>query len=168
MKKIKLIVYFILFASLFSGCIDRYDYNGCYKPKYLSYESLRDNYPSVKEPRELKKAGKIYVYGDFILINERGKGIHVVNNSNKEEPKKVKFIEIPGNIDLAVKDDYLYVDSFKDLVVLNIKDINNISEVYTKEDIFPYDYIQTLSQEDLDKNRCGSYDESRGVIVGYE
>lgn len=51
------------------------------------------------------------------------------------------FIEIPGNIDLAVKDDYLYVDSFKDLIVLNIKDIDNISEIYTKENIFPYENL---------------------------
>lgn len=164
----KLFVYLAIFVLFFNGCIDRYDYKGCHKPIYISYETLRSDYPAVKEPREIDKAGKIYVYGDTLLINEKGKGIHVVNNSVKETPRRVNFIAIPGNIDLAVKNDRLYVDSFTDLVVLNIKDINNITEIYTKEDVFPYDYQQLLSQEDLEKDRCGGYDENRGVIIGYE
>lgn len=167
MKKIKLFIFILLFASFFSGCIDRHDYKGCHDPIYLSYEKLRSDYPAVKEPREIEKAGKIYVYGDILLINEKSKGIHVVDNRVKESPVRKKFIEIPGNIDLAVKDGYLYVDSFTDLVVLDIRDIDNIRKVSTKNDLFPYDYLHTLSEEDLDKDRCYPND-SRGVVVGYK
>ncbi len=170
MKKRKLLVYSLIFASLFSGCVDRYDYDGCHKPTYLSYEKLRTDYPAIKAPREIQKAGKIYVYGDILLINEKNLGIHIVDNSNKSQPKNLHFIEIPGNIDLAVKEGYLYVDSFIDLIVLNINDITNVTKVHRKESVFPYNVEQALSQEDLDKNRCyhSEKDEINGVIIGYE
>ncbi len=168
MKKIKLFVFSVICTSLFSGCTVKYPGDGCHEPIYLSYEKLRADYPSIKEPREIGKAGKIYVYGDTLLINEKNVGIHVVNNSDKEHPENIHFIEIPGNIDLAVKDGYLYVDSFIDLIVLDINDINNITKVHRKEEVFPYNSEQALSQKDLDKYRCYDHDEDRGVIIGYK
>jgi len=165
----KLFVFSALVVSLFSGCTEKYPYDGCHEPIYLSYEKLREDYPVIKEPREIGKAGKIYVYGDILLINEKNIGIHVVDNSNKEKPKNLHFIEIPGNIDLAVKEGYLYVDSFIDLIVLNINDIDNITKVDRKEEVFPYNSEQALSKEDLEKDRCYHYDgEKNGVIIGYK
>ncbi len=170
MQKIRMLIGVTIILSFFGGCIDRYDYDdGCERPVYLSYEKLRSNYPSIEKPREIKKAGKIYVYGDILLINEKGKGIHVVDNRVKETPVRKKFIDIPGNIDLAVKDGYLYVDSFIDLVILDIRDIDNIKIVNRKEEVFPYDAFQALSQDELNKNRCyRSFDKDRGVIVRYK
>ncbi len=163
----------ILLSVVFNGCIKKYEYEsdkGCREPIYLSYDDLRSKYPAIKEPREIKKAGKIYVYGDTLLVNEKNIGIHVIDNRVKESPQAKKFIEIPGNIDLAVKDGYLYADSFTDLVVIDIRDIKNIAVVKNarKESIFPYDYLQSLTQEDLDKdNKCYGYDDGKSVIVGY-
>ncbi len=170
-KKIKLFIYFILASLFFTGCIDINDSTSykstCKKPRYMSYKDLRADYPAVKKPKEIDTAGKIYVFGDILLINERNQGIHVIDNRVKETPIAKKFIEIPGNIDLAVKDGYLYVDSFIDLVVLNINDINNITVVDRKEEVFPYNHLQALSEEDLDKYRCYP-DENKGVVVGYK
>lgn len=170
MRKIKLFVFTTFLAALVSGCVDRYDYKGCHKPVYLSYEDLRANYPALKEPREIEKAGKIYVYGDTLLVNEKNRGIHVIDNRVKESPIRKRFIEIPGNIDLAMKDGYLYVDSFVDLAVIDLRNINNITVLKSarKNDVFPYDHYQALSEEDLEKERCYGYDEDRGVIIGYK
>ncbi len=162
----KLFVFSLILASFFSGCIRKIPYD-CDEPIYLSFEKLRSAYPAVKEPREIDKAGKIYVYGDILLINEKNKGVHVVDNRVKETPVRKYFIEIPGNIDMAIKDDYLYVDSFTDLVVLSIKDIDNIHVIYRKEKVFPYDITQALAKDDSKRNLC-SYDETRGFIIGYK
>jgi len=170
LSKFKLFIFSVAVASLFSGCVDKYDYDGCHDLKYISYEKLREDYPAIKKPREIEKAGKIYVYGDILLINEKNKGIHIVDNHVKETPVRKKFIELPGNIDMAVKDGFLYVDSYVDLVVLDIRDINNIKRVKSarKEDIFPYDYESVINKDDMDKYRCSGYDKKRGIIIGYE
>ena len=162
----KLFIPISIFVLLFTGCIDRHPYHGCHEPIYLSYEKLRKDYPEIKQARDIEKAGKIYVYGNILLINEKNKGVHVIDNRIKENPVNKYFIEIPGNIDLAVKDGYLYADSFTDLVVLDIKDIDNIKVVHRKEDIFPYDPMQALSDEDKKKDRC-TPNNSRGVVIGY-
>lgn len=72
--------------------------------------------------QELERAGKIYIYGKYLFVNEFYKGIHVYDNSNPRAPKSVSFLNIPGNIDMAVKGNYLYADSYGDLVVMNISD----------------------------------------------
>jgi hypothetical protein len=157
----------VLLTLSFSGCIDRHPYKGCHEPIYLSYDKLRSNYPAIKEPREIAKAGKIYVYGDTLLVNEKNKGIHVIDNSNKQAPRNLHFIELPGNIDIAVKDGILYADSFTDLVIIDIHDLNDIKTVRRKNDMFPYDIYQTLSDEDKKKERCYP-EKDRGVVIGYE
>jgi hypothetical protein len=90
-----------------------------------------------------------------LLINEPGKGIHVINNLNPESPEMVSFINIPGNYDLAVRGDVLYADSYVDLVALNISDMQNIREVNRLEDIFT-----GLSTTEY-------YDPEKGVIVDW-
>ncbi|MDC0231575.1 hypothetical protein OAK19_06370, partial [Aureispira] len=92
----------------------------------------------LKSSQELKNPGKIYIKDDMILINEMGKGIHLVYNANPAEPKKVGFIKIPGNIDVAMKDDIIYADNYMDLVTLNtktgeIKRVKNAFKTFEKE-----------------------------------
>lgn len=134
------------------------------KPIYMSYEALRE---SVKlEEKELYNAGKIYLYKQYLLVNEPNLGIHIYDNETKTNPVKLGFINIPGNIDIAMKNDYLYVDSFIDLVVIDFREIDNklIREVNRKESVFDYDRYQvfngysSLCYEELD--------DDKGVIIG--
>ena len=157
MKRVSMV---IMIAIMISGCDYKYK-SHCKKAKYISVKELRANYPKVSAPREVEKAAKIYNYldGDIILINEKNKGIHVINNRVRETPQNVAFIEIPGNVDMAVKDGYLYVDSFTDLVVLDIRDIAHIKTVNRKEDIFHSNpYQMNLSKDD---GECYDYDYSQ-------
>jgi len=65
-----------------------------------------------------------------------------------------------------VKDDYLYADSYVDLVTLNLADTDNITEVAREQDIFPYDAFQNIPYNvDFD---FGVVDRSNGVVVGYK
>ena len=117
----KVLSFVIMIAFIMSGCEEKYKYDGCHEAKVISYKQLRTEYPKVEQGREIGKAAKIYNYknGDILLINERNKGIHVVDNRIKHKVTKGDhFIEIPGNVDMAVKDGYLYADSFTDMLVL--------------------------------------------------
>ena len=59
------------------------------------------------------------------------KGIHILDNTTPANPKNVAFIDIPGNMDLAVKGDILYADLYTDLVTL---DISNPLKVAVRSD----------------------------------
>jgi len=88
-------------------------------PVFLSAEDIRKDI-KTSEPRALKKPGKLYFYNDFILINEQREGIHVIDNTDSSNPKNIKFIEINGNLDMAVKNSILYADNVTDLLAIDI------------------------------------------------
>jgi hypothetical protein len=79
--------------------------------------------PTFEVAKPLQNPGKIYFYDKYLLINEQKKGIHIIDNSNVSAPKNMGFINIEGNIDLAIKNDMLYVDSYDDLLAIDITNI---------------------------------------------
>lgn len=88
-------------------------------------------------PKALKEPGKIFVYDDYLFINELNKGIHVIDNHNFAEPKQIAFINIPGNVDLAVKGNTLYADLSTDMVALDISDPSKIHMEKHLSMVFP-------------------------------
>jgi len=48
------------------------------------------------------------------LINERFRGIHVVDNTDPKNPIKLNFIQIPGNTDFTIRSGYLYANHGSD------------------------------------------------------
>jgi hypothetical protein len=66
------------------------------------------------------RTGKIYYRTPYIYVNERYKGVHVINNSDPERPVKEGFILAPGCIDMAVKGNILYLDNAVDLVSFDL------------------------------------------------
>jgi hypothetical protein len=86
-----------------------------YKEKAEVYANIKSNTPvTVKAP------GKIFLYGNYIFLNEVDKGVHIIDNSNPGNPIVKAFINIPGNLDIAVKGNTLYADLYSDLVVVDI------------------------------------------------
>jgi hypothetical protein len=131
-------------------------------PVYLSYEDLRKSV-KVENPVELVNPGKIYFKDNIIYINEYRKGIHVFDNTNPSNPVKIGFINIPGNVDIAIRDNLLFADSYIDLVVLDISDIHKVKEVSRTEKIFDY----YLPEYDT-KYEVAPVDQEKGVVVDWE
>jgi len=107
-----------------------------YVPILMKYDEMTE---SVKQMpvRSITNPGKIAVFQDYILIVEKFKGFHVINNSNPASPLNVAFFSIPGCVDVAVKNNILYADNAIDLVAINISDKNNMYPVYRIPDVFP-------------------------------
>jgi hypothetical protein len=124
----------LIFLSLvlgLSSCTDTCKQIRTYrtlKPFQIGIESLKSSIKS-QAPVALKEPGKIYVYDKYLLIAEVKKGIHVIDNSNPASPKNISFVAVPGVLDMAVKDDVLYVDNYTDLVALSLADPLNIKEI---------------------------------------
>lgn len=133
-------------------------------PVYLSYTDLRSAV-KLSEPRTLTSVSRIYLYNNYIFANELNEGIHIIDNSIPSAPKKLGFIEIPGNQDIAVRDNSLYADSYIDLVTIDVSDIENVREIARIEDVFPYNSRQNIP---ANIELSGNIDRSLGVIVGFQ
>ncbi|MDR1673558.1 MAG: hypothetical protein LBS09_08905 [Bacteroidales bacterium] len=130
MKKIFLSVLVIILVIALSSAIDKeryYYHNSDYSPIFMSREMLEQSVLYVQGAREVKNTGKVYYRAPYIYMNERYKGVHVINVANPENPVNEGFILAPGCIDMAVKDHILYLDNAVDLVSfdLNGKTVTN-------------------------------------------
>ncbi len=149
---------FFLFSFFLFSCQDTCDYYRnytVYDPIYNSMESIRD---SVKftDSREINNPGKLNYKDGYLFISETNKGVHIIDNNNINNPINIGFIVLPGNFDLATKGDYLYADSYLDLVVFDISNINSIKEVNRLENNFENYYLNQ-----------GLYHVDQGIITGY-
>lgn len=88
-----------------------------YKEKAEVYANIKSN-----APKGITAPGKIFITGNYIFLNEIDKGVHVIDNSNPFSPVVKTFIDIPGNLDIAVRGNTLYADLYSDLVVIDITD----------------------------------------------
>lgn len=109
-------------------------------PVYLEMSTIRAKDILVAPPQELENPGKIYIYGDYLFVNEPQKGIHILDNSNPAAPINVNFIKIDGNVDLAINSGILYADSYVDLLAFDISDIRNVKLENRVEDVFKHMY----------------------------
>jgi hypothetical protein len=131
-----------------------------YQPLYLAEDQVSIEYLSA---RSLQHPGKIYLIGDYLLVNEKYEGIHVFNNADPSAPVALGFLRIPGSTEMAIRGDVLYANHLTDLVALNIADWNDIRE------------LSRLKQEYWSQEvppQGGRYfacvDKSKGVVVGWE
>lgn len=132
-------------------------------PVIMGFEEFR---AAVKKtaPKDLVNPGKIYIKDNFLFINEFQKGIHVIDNTNPSNPQKLAFIEIPGNVDMAVRNNTLFADSFIDLVAIDITDPSNPVETDRLKDAFP-NVLPAISNIDYP---VYGLDFAKGVVVGWE
>jgi hypothetical protein len=162
-KIIPIISIYFLFIFFFSSCEDTTfrEYKG-YAPVYMSYSDLR---AAVSEEQnvDLKNPGKIYYKDSYIFIIEELKGIHVFDNSDPSSPVKKVFVKVPGIVDMSISGYIMYADSYVDLVVLDVQDINNIHEVGRINDILPYSVPPSGTDYPM-----GSVDKEKGVVTDWE
>jgi hypothetical protein len=141
---------FVLQSCNLDTCKDSTTYVK-YDPIYMKLEDFRKDVVA-STPRALTQPGKMYFFHNYLLINEKEKGIHVIDNSNPENPKPVAFWEIPGNVDMAVRNDILYADSYSDLIAVDIKNILQPKQLERRQGAFLGFQIEA----------------NKGIVIGYE
>jgi hypothetical protein len=151
-------------------------FNGCFKDKLTKtytiisavYEDKAVILANVKggAPKELKVPGKIYIRGNYLFINEVNKGVHVFDNSNPSSPKAVSFINIPGNLDIAVSGHYLYADMFTDMLTVDINDPLHATLKDTSANVFPERNYTAGWQYDNSKVLVGWVTKDTTVDIG--
>ncbi len=119
-------LFILSFSFLFSSCLkDRCEREVSYirvDPVFKTLEEIRNTTAKLESGRELKSPGKIYFYNNLIFINEKREGVHIIDNSQPSSPQKTKFLSIPGNDDIAVRNGMLYANSYIDLLAIDLTD----------------------------------------------
>lgn len=107
-------------------------------PIVMAKADARANAALIEAPQEIGITGKIYIKDDYIFVSEPGQGIHIIDNHNPAAPVKLTFIRMLGNMDMAVKGNILYADSFRDLLVFDISDPKNVRKIKAVNDVLGY------------------------------
>ena len=133
----KLIIITAIIATVFTSCLKDVGtkHYQVYTPIIESMSSLKAKVKS-SSPIPVTNAGKLFIIGNYVFLNEREKGIHIIDNTNPATPINKGFIVIPGNTDLSVKDNILYANCYTDLLSIDITNINNIVVTKSIDDIF--------------------------------
>jgi len=138
MRKIIILPFFAIVVFTLQSCL-KDKITKSYSVFEPIYKSKADVQAEIKSSAavSISNPGKIYMYGNYIFLNEVNKGVHVIDNSNPANPLVKAFINIPGNVDIAVKGSVLYADLYTDLVVVDISDPLNATLKKVVPNIFP-------------------------------
>ena len=162
---LKSVAFLVVMMAALTACNDRTQELITYEanvPVYMPFDEFRASFEK-SAPIEISHPGKMYFKDNYLFISEYGKGIHVVDNSNPANPEKVAFYEIMGNVDMAIKGNILFADSYIDLLSIDITDINNPVEIDRIENVFP----EIVPEGEL-WYPYAMVDKSKGVIVSWE
>lgn len=131
-----------LLVLLFASCdLDQCEQTVTYTKAIAIYVDLEDvrSQQLIEDARfEIEEPGKIFLSEDLILISEKGKGVHVIDNSIPASPTTTSFINVPGSYEMYSDGGFLYINSYFDMLKIDISDPANISLAKRLPDAFEY------------------------------
>ncbi|HMZ88637.1 MAG TPA: hypothetical protein PLL28_11625 [Chitinophagales bacterium] len=137
------------------GCTREYNFTG-EMPVYMTYEELRASV-YLDAPKPIDSSNAFCISDPYLFVSDFEKGVHVYDCTIPENPQDIGFIHVPGVTQLAAVGSRLYVNSYVDLVVLDISDIHAIHETGRVENTLTYRTYGSIFA-----------DPSKGVIIGFE
>lgn len=163
----------LLVLVLFAGCT-RWEEGSIpkevdgWKPVYQTDAQVRQ--VEYQSPRPMSNPGKIMTFGNFLMVTEKGRGIHLVDNSNPGAPRMVGFLSIPGCSELHFRSPILYTDNYGDLISVDLTDPTQPRIIQRLAGAFPAGVQQVNEPPRTGSGRVyfECVDPAKGVVVGWE
>ncbi|TLP82787.1 LVIVD repeat-containing protein [Maribacter sp. ACAM166] len=140
------------------------------RPIVINAVTFKAEAIDILDPVPVVSSGKIYTYQNYIFVNDVDLGFHVIDNRTPSAPKSIAFIKLEGNYDISIKDDKLYADSYGDLVVFDISDIDNITlsnrivnAIYTNDM-----WLSSIEFPQADIYEYDDIDYDKDIVIGWE
>ncbi len=154
----------ISLLCLLGGCEkeERSFYDGLgKKPVYITSGELQDirNEP----PQPIQLSGTIFLQDTLLFVLEQRKGIHVFSLKDSLNSVNLAFFKIPAITDFVISGQVLYADSWKDLVVIDISDLQAIKATDRIVNV-----ISPVFYPPLYNGYFECADESKGAIIDWE
>lgn len=141
-------------------------------PLTADLAAFKEEAVAITEAVPMHESGKIYAYKDYVFVNDVSRGFHILDNSDPSAPTNIGFIKLEGNHDISIKDDRLYADSYGDLIVMDISDIDNIPPVKRMENAIYQEFWCTVGWDvdwpEADYFDYGDVDPAQEAIIGWE
>ncbi|WP_164972618.1 LVIVD repeat-containing protein [Lacibacter luteus] len=155
-------------ALLFSSCDTSSDWRfnsatSGYVPVYAKAVDLENI--GVEAAKPVVKPGKVYVIGNLLLQNDVNSGVHFIDVSNPKQPVKLSFLRVPFSTEISVKNNYLYVNNYNDLLVFTVADPANPQLVKRLKNVFPY---HNSEYPPVSNTYFECVDPSKGIVVGWK
>lgn len=163
MKRFLPLLLILFYACEPSGSSREPDQMQGYAPVYASRQVV--NTITTEPSKPTVRPGKIYAYGAYLFQVEQNEGIHIINNSNPQQARKIAFLKVPMATEIAIKSDHLYTNNLNDLVVFNLTNVASPQLVSRIADAFPV-IDQTHPQFTNTFFECA--DASKGIVVAWE
>jgi len=112
LKKGLLLLSLILFGSSY--------YYTEYVPVLMNRTDLEASVEMAGEAKPITDPGKLCLYQQWVLLVEKYKGIHLIDNSDPSNPVNRDFLRVPGCRDVVVGNGILYADNAVDLVGISV------------------------------------------------
>ena len=153
-RNYSLFAFLFLLLIIFTGCLQ----DTCtsqltyvkYEPAYITLEEMRKEL-QILSPRPIKNPGKFYYYKHYMLINEPNEGIHIIDNADPTNPVQVAFWEVIGNVDIAIRDNQMYLDQYADMTTYDVSEFLSPKFLCRRNDVY----------------RLNGFNESKGYIIEY-
>ncbi len=155
-------IYYFVILALVIGCQKNSITVDAMVPEY--FDSFDFSGIATLEPQEVVSQGAVVKVGDFLFVNDKKLGIHVIDNSVPGNPNYIYFWRIPGNQTFTIKDNYLYADNGPHMLVINISDFENIRYESYIENVF----YENMREQFPEEARSGEYfvcpDPDKGLV----
>jgi len=149
---------------LLTGCKkqDASFYDGMGKrPVYLATSDWQQVGNAAPQP--IQQSGTIFLLDTLLFIAEPGLGIHVFSFTDSVHTVNLAFFKIPAITDFTVSGTTLYADSWKDLVAIDISNLQQIRETSRTQNV-----ISPPLYPPLYNGFFECVEESRGAVIGWE
>jgi hypothetical protein len=143
----------------------------CEKPPFTADTLIPEYFDSLDfsgietiEPQPVINQGAIVKVGNFLFINDRKRGIHVVDNSQPGSLFYLLFWKIPGNETFTINENYLYADNGPHMLVINISDFNDIKYESYIENVFLENMIDQFPEDAVSGQFFACPDPDKGLV----
>jgi hypothetical protein len=163
------IILLIAVVGVFTACNNKKDLTNVrgWKPVYISPAALGQI--TSEPPRSIVNGGNIVYSGNTLYMVETGKGVHVINYSNPNNPIKERFIAIPACSQASIKNGYLIANNHNDILSIDISSPTTVTvksrlvNVFTSSDV-----TSELPPNAVSGDFFECYDALKGVVERWE
>ncbi|GAB1858461.1 hypothetical protein MHTCC0001_32980 [Flavobacteriaceae bacterium MHTCC 0001] len=149
----------LLFTTTLSSCFywgadDDVNSGSNYEPVILKREVF-NNSVELLPAKSQDVMGKIYIKDHYLFISEPNEGFHIFDNTDPENPLKLKFLKVMGSTDISIKGDVLYINNAVDLIAITFNgNLNELTVTKRIENIFPElispdGFLANLAQDEV-------------------